>query len=506
MVGTAPVASLALFRVAAAAEEWASLSAVPLVAPPAVPDAKDFKSLVLCGYQGWFRTRPNNTAGYWQHWGDDLKNGTGIMEDYWPDLSEFTPEEKFAAPGYFFEDGSQAYLFSSDNARTVMRHFEWMETYGIDGVALQSFTPLGNISSGGVLNKSLAAAEATGRALYVEYDLSGYAHKGAEAVAMLEKDWFGLVAQGVTTHDRYVHQDGLPVVGVFGFYMDRFSPEEAAAILDVFKGKAFVAGAGQWYWRSSSPSPAWEAVFYNMSSWSPWNAGNWNGDAEAPAAAVGYWAADIAAFEKHGVAWIPEIYAGMSTNHRDGTKPGSGRIPRNKGAFFWPQFVAAAKLGRTGAFIGMFDELDEGTQILKVVNEPPPTATGDIGYEGLPSDCYLVLAGLGTKMLKGQVPLNETTPDCAALTKPTTPFASASSGDGTLRWTPASALRGGGRIAYYEILVDDDVRRTHNADTTAIAYDGTGVWRVRAVNTLGNAGGWSPPRDITTSGLSPPGE
>ena len=373
MASSLPVLSLLVpMAWAAAPPSWESLARVEYEAAP-IPNASSLKGLTVCGYQGWFRA-PNDTASNkdaWVHWGNGvgaLHNGTGIEEDYWPDMSEFGDDEKFAAPGYQFADGTQAYLFSSIKAKTTLRHFQWMETYGIDGVALQNFGPLGLDHE--VLNHTLESAAATGRVVYIEYDLSGYAGRGAAAAAMLEKDWQGLRSQGIPDHDRYVHENGLPVVGIFGFYMNRFTGEEANAILDVFEGTAFVAGAGQWWWRSDSPSTNWTKAYGRMGSWSPWNAGNWNGDKAHPAASTGWWAADKAASEKSGVMWQPEIAPGMSTNHRDGTPPGSGRLPRLKGAYLWAQFVAAAELKVATAFVGMFDELDEGTQILKVARAP----------------------------------------------------------------------------------------------------------------------------------------
>jgi len=54
-------------------------------------------------------------------------------------MSEMGKDERFAVPGFTYPDGSQAELFSSHNARTVLRHFEWMRDYGIDGAWLQRF-------------------------------------------------------------------------------------------------------------------------------------------------------------------------------------------------------------------------------------------------------------------------------------------------------------------------------------------------------------------------------
>ena len=126
-IAMASLPILALFAAlawaAASPPAWASLARVDYDAPP-VPNASSLVGLTVCGYQQWFRA-PNATATNegWTHWGNGvgaLHNGTGIEEDYWPDLSEFGDDEKFAAPGYAFADGSQAYLFSSINARTIV--------------------------------------------------------------------------------------------------------------------------------------------------------------------------------------------------------------------------------------------------------------------------------------------------------------------------------------------------------------------------------------------------
>ena len=222
-----------------------------------------------------------------------LRNGSGIQEDYWPEMTEFAPAERHPAPGYLYPNGSQAELFSSDNRATVTRHFQWMQAYGIDGVAVQRFgVEVSAARHKRVLSYALAAAEQTGRVLYVGYDLSGM--EEGSIVATLTADWAELVQQGVTRSPRYLHHNGLPVVGVFGFNMERFSAATASAILDIFQHHAFVSGSGQWFWSRASPSPEWTAVFHRMGAWSPWNMGNWNGDLSDPHASTSYWAADKA--------------------------------------------------------------------------------------------------------------------------------------------------------------------------------------------------------------------
>lgn len=49
----------------------------------------------------------------------------------------------------------------------------------------------------------------------------------------------------------------------------------------------------------------------------------------------------------------------------------------------------------------MFDEVDEGTAVFKVTNDPPTQARFDT-FEGLPPDFYLRLTAEGSRLIKGQ--------------------------------------------------------------------------------------------------------
>src|SRR5262245_61057971 len=84
-------------------------------APDRVVDATTLRHKVLCGYQGWFRC-PGDPAGEgWQHWARNPSRITpgSVTFEMWPDLSEYTAEEQYAAPGFTHPDGKPAYLFSS---------------------------------------------------------------------------------------------------------------------------------------------------------------------------------------------------------------------------------------------------------------------------------------------------------------------------------------------------------------------------------------------------------
>gem|GEM_PF-629678 len=480
-------------------------------------DASTMKGKLLCGYQGWFRTPGDEDNTGWQHyiadWGTPISPAK-ITVDYWPEMTELNASESYKADGFTNPDGSQATLFSSDNARTVLRHFQWMEAYGIDGVAVQRFMPgaTPDAASLHVLKDVSAAASSTGRSYFVEYDMSGFDMSNGKDVTLvptITKDWHYLVdTMKLTSDARYLHQGGMPVIGIFGFYEDRFSAVTANAILDIFKGpgpyQAFVAGAGAWYWNVQNYSDAWKTMMYRMGSYQPWNTGN-SGGHVGDVPVTSYWAADKAALEAHGVMYVPQVYPGSSALNRDRKPWGPPTEDRGSGSFLWSQLATAANLGADSVFLGMFDEMDEGTQLIKV-SQTPPTQANFRDYQGLPSDAYLCFAGQGTKMLRKEIPYTTTRPDCAKLTQPSIPDPIAPLDGATeppptvsYSFTKAIALAQGGSIDHYEVAIDGQVSTTNALSVALPTASGAHVWRVRAVNSLNNAGGWSIAQSFTVA-------
>ncbi len=63
-------------------------------------------------------------------------------------------------------------------------------------------------------------------------------------------------------------------------------------------------------------------------------------------------------------------------------------------------------------FIAMFDEVNEGTAIFKITDNPPVDDVAKfVGLEGKPSDHYLWLTGEAGKMLRKEIPLTPTIPE-----------------------------------------------------------------------------------------------
>lgn len=373
--------------------------------PRAVIDRDGLGGKVLCGYQGWFRC-PGDPAGVgWRHWSRDGStiSPRTLSVEMWPDMAEYGEDERYPAPGFAFADGSPASLFSSANARTVDRHFAWMRDYGIDGVFLQRF--LVDLDGPGrdlVLGHVRAAAEASGRVYGIGYDLSGM--PADRLYDRLTADWRRLVDDLKVTRDgRYLGHGGHPVVFVWGFYPDRFPAALAHRILDFFGEdgpyRATVIGGCPWNWRAEKEAE-WARALRRFDVISPWNVGHYATIDGRRQAATDDWPRDRAEAEKAGMAYLPVIYPGFAWTNLKGERAANATIPRLGGEFFWKQFQAAARLGGGMAYVAMFDEVDEGTAIFKVANEPPRPGRFAT-YEGLPADWYLRLTGEGTKLIRG---------------------------------------------------------------------------------------------------------
>ena len=393
------------------------LSLLAAAWPAGVVETTTMRGKVLCGYQGWFRCPGDDANLGWIHWsrGRQPPSATTMTVDMWPDMTDYGPDERYPVPGFTYPDGTPACLFSSCNPRTVLRHFEWMRDYGIDGVFLQRF--LVGLKGGPypwyypsvlkVMNNVRRAARQTGRVWALSYDI---AEMPEEAIYdVMTSDWKELVDRKLTEDPRYLHEQGKPVVQVWGFYPSvpshHITPELARRLIAFFqapgKYQAYFIGGGAWNWRDWEDA-AWRAVVEHCDAYSPWNIGNWARDEAGHAhASMGWWKDDLAACNAARVDWFPTVYPGFTWDNLTQQPPGTSKIDREGGRFLWEQFYELSQLGVDTVYVAMFDEVDEGTAIFKVTSSPP-TQGYFVGYDGLPSDWYLRLVGEGQRMLRGE--------------------------------------------------------------------------------------------------------
>jgi hypothetical protein len=104
---------------------------------------------------------------------------------------------------------------------------------------------------------------------------------------------------------------------------------------------------------------------------------------------------------------MPVIFPGFSWHNLNPNSP-QNQIPRNGGEFLWRQAYNARTAGACMVKIAMFDEVNEGTAILKAVSKreeaPAPGywLTLDADGKQLPSDWYLQLASQIKQMFDGK--------------------------------------------------------------------------------------------------------
>jgi len=389
-------------------------------------DASTMTGKLLMGYQGWFACPGDGSASSgWLHWFRSQNPvATDATVDFWPDVSELDPDELFST-SMTYPGGAPAKLYSAYNAKTVLRHFKWMRDNHLDGVFLQRFSSgVSDASTFARMNKVAdnvrAGADAYRRVFALMYDISG--HPTNTLVSALTNDWLYLVnTLQITNSSRYLRHNGKPVVAIwgFGFSGRQDTPQQAQQVINFFKSVGLtVMGGLPTYWRTldndAQSDPAWADVFRSFDIISPWSVGRYGDLAGADSFRQNLIVPDMAEAAANGREYMPVIFPGFSWFNLNGGL--LNQIPRNGGTFYWEQAYNAKLSGCNMIYGAMFDEVDEGTAMYKLastVNEIPAEGSWvplNIDGSSLPSDWYLRLAGEASKMLRGDIPIQNNIP------------------------------------------------------------------------------------------------
>lgn len=386
------------------------------------PQGGDVVGHVFAGYQGWFNAAGDGSPnGGWIHWS---KNGSAptansnVNFELYPDLREYSKlyQTNLANLG----NGQPAKLLSSYDQETVNKHFEWMQTYGIDGAALQRFGASTSdapdnwrTNRDSVAVKVKNAAETYGRKFYVMYDITGM--NASDWVAAVKHDWTTNVvnAMHLTSSSAYAKQDGKTVVCIWGIgFTDRpGTAAEASDLINWFKSQGiYVIGGVPSYWRTgdNDSKSGFLDVYKSLDMISPWFVGRFSGTDGADSWSANHWQPDYAFTQQNGIAYQPVMWPGFSWKNLNNGP--INQIPRLHGDFMWRQAYDMKNIGIGTGYIAMFDEYDEGTAIAKGAenNSMIPTnqyfLTLDADGVAVSSDFYLRLSGDITRMFKGQIP------------------------------------------------------------------------------------------------------
>jgi hypothetical protein len=398
----------------------------------------------MAGYQGWFRA-PDDGVMY-----PDEKQ---VRIDMWPEVSEY---EKTYPTGLKHADGSTARFFSSTDKSTIDLHFKWMKDYGVDGVFMQRFfgntlTEESRKRSTDLLANALNAASVNNRAIAVMYDLSGLRRRvqgstqvqgrgqgpqnaGYDCSSIIE-DWKFLVDQIKVTNQAgtktYLHHNGKPLVAIWGVgFPDRpYNIRDIGLerLIDFLKNDPVYGGCTVMlgvptFWRDLNADCVNDPYLHELICMAdivlPWMVQRFSpllhNDMDRYRDVI---ISDLKWCRAAGIDYAPCATPGFSWHNLsrfefpDEVKP-VGSIPRQGGRFYWQQLSTAINVGADMIYVAMFDEVNEGTAIFKISDNPPVSDTAKfVDNDGRPSDWYLWLTGEASKMLRKEKPLSLNLPE-----------------------------------------------------------------------------------------------
>src|SRR5512133_1891198 len=426
------------------------------------PDSSAFKSytgLSMSGYQGWFSAQGDGSGQNWVHY---AKNGTfgpgSCVIDFWPDMREATDAEKFATP--FLKGSDTAFVYSPYVSATVSRHFRWTKEYGVDGVFMQRFVvdimnPTTKARLNQVLVNALQAAKANHRAISVMYDLSGIdttAHTAQEYLDIIKNDWNELKnSVGIFNYGDGIKGENqpllyhkskanggkpYPLVTIWGAGFNdgrNYNMGFVSKVVDFFQNDDMLGGCAVMlgvptYWRNGGSDVVTGSEYTKLMDLIkkvdivlPWHTGRFNRTDFTGTTYSNLVSGDVTWCNTNGVDYVPVVSPGFSWRNLKGDAGLTGK-PRENGMYYWDMAKAAINGGVKMLYTGMFDEINEGTQIFKTDNNPPSNTIPFLTYSPNPEDHYLWISGEIRRALRDETTMGNELPQRANATGFTSSF------------------------------------------------------------------------------------
>ncbi len=429
-----------------------------------------YRGLVMAGYQGWFcapggncsHSKHKNTE--WYHYRESEMFAPGVRRnsiDMWPDMREY--EVKYTPGNFILPNGQKAQVYSNYDKSTVLLHFKWMKEYGIDGAFVQRFVGevIDNLDGKDhfdtVLRHAMEASNTHQRAICVMYDLGGFTpERLGKTLADAQAIMNAYQLKDRTKQKFYLYQNGKPLITLWGVGFNDgrpFSLTDVESLVGGLKklGYSIMLGVPT-YWRErrndALSDPKLHEVIKSADVIMPWFVGRY-GMGNFP---------DFRKLIENDIQWCKTNkveYAPLCFPGSSDLNMHPHHVTRNdryKGQFLWDQMYHSIKSGAQMLYMAMFDEIDEGTALYKVLNQkdvpgnvpdnpyyvtyrggsysigsnriidlpgekdwcklvPDELNISFLGIEDdLPTDHYLWLTGQGRKMLRGEIPLRQSLP------------------------------------------------------------------------------------------------
>ena len=312
---------------------------------------------VICGYQGWFGTPGDGSPiNRWRHWfrgNESTPAYDRATIDMYPTTDEYDSTD-LVETGITMPDGTYAKFFSSYKPNVVLKHFEWMQTYGISGVFHHRFmsglqSAKENATRTQITRNVIHAAEATGRMFAMSYDIAG---TGNEMMERLKADWMYLVdVVGVTNSSNYILQNGLPALHIFGVGLSTVEITDVNGMQRLInwlrspssgKYRVWLLGGIPSQWRNqggdSRKGDGWKKIFHSMDGIAPWHVARYSNTDEFDDYFQETIAVDAAYCKERGIVYMPTMWPGFSwLNLKKDVKKGISinSIPRDGGKLMW---------------------------------------------------------------------------------------------------------------------------------------------------------------------------
>ena len=389
------------------------------------PVGNSIDGKILAGYQGWFNAEGDASGLGWKHYSNNkgFKPGN-INIDFWPELTEYSKNYTYKTP-FKHSDSKTASLFSSVDYKTISLHFKWMKEYGIDGVFVQRFSVAltkekkrkKNLFK--VFDNCFKSAKEHDRVISLMYDLTG--SKSKNVVEVIKNDWKKLVKKyelNDPKNPNILTFKDKPVVSIWGvgFRDNReYSLEDIKELINFFKNDPTYGGCAVLLgvptgWRTLSRDATTDTQLHDIIKSAdivhPWTPGRYYDLASADLHKNTI-IEDKKWCDENELLYMPVVFPGFSWSNQKRDPKLFNQIPRLNGDFLWRQFYNTISSDVKTIYVAMFDEMDEGTCIFKIDNNPPEGGKSKfLTYEGLPSDYYLWLTGIAGKMLRQEIPVS----------------------------------------------------------------------------------------------------
>ncbi len=373
----------------------------------------EFKGKSVAGYQAWFTASETNSD--WVHWpkgrGPRPAKGNSSFEIY-PDVRDYGPEMLYQTGFANLGNGEPSMLFSSIDV--IDTHFNWMKDAGIDGIALQRFigdTPYPiTYSPVSKLSRVKNAAEENNKIFYICYDMSSANDEDAW-VESIKFDWVFNIEQtnALTSSPAYATVNGKPVVQIWGPGFTSRAGNAAGTIelIEFLKSRGcYVIGGVPTGWREEERDSKTEFLdaYKSYDMISPWAVSRFRTISEIDNHKANYLIPDKEFCDANELDYMPVLFPGFAWSTWKDGEP--NRTPRLAGEFLWRQAYNIADIGIEQMYFAMFDEYDEGTNLMKAATDWSMIPTDQyfltLSADGIwvSSDFYLRLAGAATEMAK----------------------------------------------------------------------------------------------------------